>query len=234
MRKPQTEWDESVIRAAYFCEASLLKNMLYLNPDSLNLTDEGCLLAEFPLVNYSEGSLGMANGMKRPTAQMQADTLEVILNAMGKKVASEPLYRIKTIDELPYGKKGERGMVFDSYGNTILHMIAVYEGSHFLPVLRKLGLDIASMSKVKNSKGQTPIDIALNLMSNMPLAFAIQREVYAQGQDEIIKQLRKIQRCNNKLTQQINELKSQKVISWSGCIDQDKTGCCVVFSHSKE
>ena len=63
---PQTDWDESVIRAAYFCQADILKNMLRLHSESVNLTDEGLLLAEFPLANYSEGSLSMDGQKKTP------------------------------------------------------------------------------------------------------------------------------------------------------------------------
>ncbi len=212
---PQTEWDEGVIRAAYFCQPDILKNMLYLNPDAVYLTDEGLLLAEFPLANYSEGNLSMEKGAKRPTLKKQADTLEVILRAMGKQKAGEPIYRIKTIDELPYGKKGEHGMVFDSCGNTILHMIAFYEGSHFLPVLRKVGLDISALAHCKNSKNQTPIDIALNVMANMPLAFAIQEQVMIYEREKMKAQLKRIQRENIVLREQLTDIKACKIMSWS-------------------
>ena len=226
---PTTQWQEAVIRSAYFCQADILKNMLHLNPEALDLTDEGLLLAEFPLANYSEGSLAMEKGIARPTAQNQADTLEVILRAMGSKKASQDNYCIKTIGKLPYGKNGEEGMVFDSYGNTILHMIAFYEGAHFLPVLRKVGLDISAMAKYKNSKNQTPIDIALNMMANMPLAFAIQQEVTAYECDKIRHQLNKVQKQNKCLVRQIEALKAEKVTSWSVSGAQEFDRCNIIF-----
>ena len=214
LRLPQTDWDESVIRAAYFCQADILKNMLTLHSESVNLTDEGLLLAEFPLANYSEGCPSMDDQKKTPL-QNQADTLEVILRAMGRQKAAQPIFRVKTIDEMPYGKKKEYGMVFDSYGNTILHMIAFYEGQHFLPVLRKVGLDAGQMVQHKNSKGQTPIDIALDMMANMPLAFAIQNEVYACEQNKLYRRLLTVQKQNAILMKQVQALTAQKITSWS-------------------
>lgn len=227
---PQTDWDESVIRAAYFCQADILKNMLRLHSESVNLTDEGLLLAEFPLANYSEGSLSM-DGQKKTPLKNQADTLAVILQAMGRQKASQPIFRIKTFDEMPYGKKGEYGMVFDSYGNTILHMIAFYEGQHFLPVLRKVGLDVSQLAKCKNSKGQTPINIALDMMANMPLAFAIQNEVYAYEQNKIYRRLLNVQKQNASLTKQINMLNSQKITSWSVSGSQNSVANYIRFEY---
>ena len=227
---PQTDWDESVIRAAYFCQADILKNMLRLHSESVNLTDEGLLLAEFPLANYSEGSLSM-DGQKKTPLKNQADTLAVILQAMGRQKASQPIFRIKTFDAMPYGKKGEYGMVFDSYGNTILHMIAFYEGQHFLPVLRQVGLNVSQLAKCKNSKGQTPINIALDMMANMPLAFAIQNEVYTYEQNKMYRRLLGVQKQNAYLTKQINMLNSQKITSWSVSGSQNSAENYIRFEY---
>lgn len=227
---PQTDWDESVIRAAYFCQADILKNMLRLHSESVNLTDEGLLLAEFPLANYSEGSLSM-DGQKKTPLKNQADTLAVILQAMGRQKAAQPIFRIKTFDEMPYAKKGEYGMVFDSYGNTILHMIAFYEGQHFLPVLRQVGLNVSQLAKCKNSKGQTPINIALDMMANMPLAFAIQNEVYTYEQNKMYRRLLGVQKQNAYLMKQINMLNSKKIASWSVSGSQNSAKNYIRFEY---
>ena len=69
------------------------------------------------------------------------------------------------------------------------------------------------------------------MMANMPLAFAIQNEVYAYEQNKMYRRLLNVQKQNAYLMKQINMLNGQKIASWSVSGSQNSAENYIRFEY---
>lgn len=160
----ESAWDFNIVDMALNGRAMLLKHGLKMTPGAVNLICMGCRLAELPILNPALS-----------TEKAKA-TLEVILRAMGPEKAAQNEYDHKVEGVLPYSKGKVFGTWIESFGNNLLHIITYYQQPCFIDVLEKAGVHIEKMMETKNSDGETPVDIALNL-NDLKMAFKMQQAV---------------------------------------------------------